>query len=76
MSTIAGRKSKTNQKSVLEQLEAVLPRAGVVFSESDELTHILCKPKILPLKSITLQKIEEMEKAAFDKVKQTGEGGQ
>ena len=68
-------KSKGNQNSILDQLEAVLPRAGVIFSESDELSHILCKPKILPLKSITLQKIEEMERAAFEKVKQTQDDG-
>ena len=57
-------------KSILEQLDAVLPRSGIVFSENDDLSHILCKPKILPLKSITLQKIEEMEKNAFDTIKQ------
>lgn len=58
------------KKSILEQLDAILPRSGIVFSESDELCHVLCKPKILPLKSITLQKIEEMEKNAFQKLKQ------
>ena len=73
MSAVAGRnrKGKADQKSILEQLNAVLPRSGIIFAESDELTHIMCKPKILPLKSITLQKIEEMEKAAFDTVQQT-----
>ena len=39
----------------------VLPKAGLVVSEKGNLTEILCKPKILPLKSITLQKLEEME---------------
>jgi len=39
----------------------VLPRAGLVVSEKGNLTEVLCKPKILPLKSITLQKLEEME---------------
>ena len=59
-----------NKKSILEQLDAILPRAGIIFSENDELSHVLCKPKVLPLKSITLQKIEEMEKTAFEKLKQ------
>ena len=39
----------------------VLPKAGLVVSEKGNLTEILCKPKLLPLKSITLQKLEEME---------------
>jgi hypothetical protein len=26
--------------------------------------QVLCKPKIMPLKSITLERLEEMEKAA------------
>jgi hypothetical protein len=28
-------------------------------------TQVLCKPKIMPLKSITLERLEEMEKAAM-----------
>lgn len=39
----------------------MLPKAGLVVSEKGNLTEVLCKPKILPLKSITLQKLEEME---------------
>jgi hypothetical protein len=39
----------------------VLPKSGLVVSEKSELQEILCKPKIIPLKSITLQKLEEME---------------
>eukprot|EP00877_Chromochloris_zofingiensis_P010723 jgi/Chrzof1/5904/Cz16g20050.t1 len=42
-------------------LSEVLPKAGLVVSEKGNLTEVLCKPKILPLKSITLQKLEEME---------------
>lgn len=44
----------------------VLPKAGLVVSEKGNLTEILCKPKILPLKSITLQKLEEMEVRGFN----------
>lgn len=39
----------------------VLPKSGLVVSEKSELQEVLCKPKIIPLKSITLQKLEEME---------------
>eukprot|EP00967_Tisochrysis_lutea_P136227 scaffold242710_cov37-Tisochrysis_lutea.AAC.1 len=45
-------------------LQEVLPKAGLVYSERGNLTEVLCKPKILPIKSVTLEKIEEMERTA------------
>ncbi len=42
-------------------VKEVLPKAGLVVSEKGNLTEILCKPKLMPLKSVTLQKLEEME---------------
>jgi BBSome-interacting protein 1 len=42
-------------------LQEVLPKSGLVVSENGGLTELLCKPKILPLKSVSLQKLEEME---------------
>ena len=39
----------------------ILPKAGLVYSEKAQLTEVLCKPKILPLKSQTLLKLEKME---------------
>jgi BBSome-interacting protein 1 len=39
----------------------VLPKAGLIVSEKGGLAEVLCKPKIMPLKSVTLQKLEEME---------------
>lgn len=45
-------------------LSEVLPKAGLVYSEKGNLSEVMCKPRILPLKSITLQKIEQMEKEA------------
>eukprot|EP00976_Prorocentrum_cordatum_P033173 675910-Prorocentrum_minimum.AAC.1 len=47
-------------------LQEVLPKAGLVYSEKGNLSEVLCKPKIMPLKSITLERLEEMEKAAAD----------
>lgn len=41
----------------------ILPKAGLVYSEKAALTEILCKPKIMPIKSATLEKMEAMEKA-------------
>jgi len=43
----------------------ILPKSGLVYSEKTSLSEVLCKPKIMPLKSITLEKIEQMEKAAL-----------
>ena len=45
-------------------LQEVLPKAGLVYSEKGNLSEVLCKPKILPIKSVSLQKIEEMERKA------------
>lgn len=53
--------SKTTQRL---QLQEVLPKAGLVYSERGNLTEVLCKPKIMPIKSATLMKIEEIERQA------------
>ena len=45
-------------------LHECLPKAGLVYSEKGNLSEVLCKPKILPIKSITLEKLEQMEAAA------------
>ena len=45
-------------------IQEVLPKAGLVYSEKGNLSEVLCKPKIMPIKSITLEKLEEMEKEA------------
>lgn len=42
----------------------ILPKAGLVYSEKGNLGEVLCKPKIMPIKSVTLEKLEEMEKQA------------
>lgn len=56
-----------NGKGFISQMKKklpkeILPKAGLVYSEKGALSEVLCKPKILPLKSITLQKLEQMEK--------------
>ena len=45
-------------------LHEVLPKAGLVYSEKGNLSEVLCKPKIMPIKSSVLQKLEEMESQA------------
>ncbi|OQR94266.1 hypothetical protein ACHHYP_01531 [Achlya hypogyna] len=51
-----------------EMLQEVLPKAGLVYSERGNLTEVLCKPKIMPIKSLTLMQLEELEKQARKKV--------
>jgi BBSome-interacting protein 1 len=55
------------KRQILRKIEEIMPRSGLVFPEKGTLAEVLCKPKILPLKSITLQKIEEMERQLLQK---------
>ena len=55
-------KTLANPKELLDQLKEVIPKNGLVYSEKGSFSEILCKPKILPLKSLTLLKLEGMEK--------------
>ncbi|XP_062049763.1 BBSome-interacting protein 1-like [Lepus europaeus] len=45
----------------------VLPKQGQLSVE-DVTTVVLCKPKLLPLKSLTLEKLEKMQQTAQDTV--------
>jgi BBSome-interacting protein 1 len=51
----------SEQKPVLSE---ILPTKGLVFSERPGLSEVLCKPKILPIKSLALEKLERLEAAA------------
>ena len=53
----------------------MLPKAGLVYSEKGNLSEVLCKPKIMPIKSITLEKLEEMERQAATLGTQQQAGG-
>ena len=53
--------AQINIKKLIDSLREITPKAGSVFAEKGELKEILCKPKILPLKSLTLLKLEQME---------------
>jgi BBSome-interacting protein 1 len=48
----------------MDQLTEVLPKTGAVLVEKGPLTEVLCKPKILPLKSVALEKAEKIAKEA------------
>lgn len=47
----------------------VLPKQGQLYDE-DLPTMVLCKPKLLPLKSVTLEKLEKMQRDAEETVRQ------
>lgn len=63
--------SESKDKQV-EQCDIVLPRQGLLYQE-DTLNYILCKPKLIPLKSVTLEKLEKMQREAEIKVKEAQE---
>jgi hypothetical protein len=52
---------------VIKKLKEIVPKNGIVFNEKNEFSEILCKPKLLPFKSVTIRKLEELEKN-FDKI--------
>ena len=43
------------QQDLIKQLRNLVPKNGVVFNEKIDFPEILCKPKLLPLKSMTLK---------------------
>jgi BBSome-interacting protein 1 len=58
--------AENNKISKQSKLHEVLPKSGLVYSERGSLTEILCKPKILPLKSVVLEQLEKIERAAVE----------
>jgi BBSome-interacting protein 1 len=56
-----------SQEKTLEILEC-LPKQGYLFDE-DKPTTIICKPKLMPLKSVTLEKLEKMQLEAEKKLR-------
>ena len=46
----------------------VFPKQGLLFTEQTPMP-VLCKPKIMPMKSVTLEKLETMQREAQEAVK-------
>ena len=44
-------------------LREIVPKSGLVFSERGALSEVLCKPKLLPLKSVVLTQLETINAA-------------
>ncbi len=53
-------------------IKEVLSKSGILFEQTN-LAPALCKPKILPLKSFTQEKLEKMQKDAQNKMKELQE---
>ncbi|XP_076224230.1 BBSome interacting protein 1 isoform X2 [Nomia melanderi] len=60
------------KNSSTEKIDVVLPRQGLLYQE-ENLDYILCKPKLIPLKSITLEKLERMQRDAELKIQEATE---
>ncbi|XP_074089548.1 BBSome-interacting protein 1-like [Macrotis lagotis] len=54
---------------VKSMFREVLPKQGQLSVE-DAATMVLCKPKLLPLKSLTLEKLEKMQQTAQETIRQ------
>uniref|UniRef100_A0A673HDV6 BBSome interacting protein 1 n=1 Tax=Sinocyclocheilus rhinocerous TaxID=307959 RepID=A0A673HDV6_9TELE len=54
---------------VKSMFREVLPKQGQLSVE-DVPTMVLCKPKLLPLKSVTLEKLEKMQQEAQELIRQ------
>ena len=50
------------KEELIKSLKNATSKNGVLFNEAQDFTEILCKPKLLPLKSITIRKLEELDK--------------
>ncbi|KNC53757.1 uncharacterized protein AMSG_09473 [Thecamonas trahens ATCC 50062] len=49
---------------VNDELEEVMPVAGIVYQRLDVMMEQLCAPAIMPVKSATLEKLEALTKEA------------
>uniref|UniRef100_A0A6V7LN48 BBSome-interacting protein 1 n=1 Tax=Bracon brevicornis TaxID=1563983 RepID=A0A6V7LN48_9HYME len=49
-------------------IDIIIPQETLLY-ETETLDYILCKPKLLPLKSVSLEKLEKMQKDANEKIK-------
>ncbi|GFR06493.1 hypothetical protein TNCT_659241 [Trichonephila clavata] len=52
-----------------EHLKEIIPTTGLLFEQEFQ-SFVLSKPKLIPLKSVTLQKLENMQQEAEKKAKE------
>ena len=63
----AGPSAGTAPSKKAVVITEILPKTGLVYSEKGNLSEVLCKPKIMPIKSESLLKLESLEKSAAQK---------
>ncbi|KAK0167036.1 hypothetical protein PV327_004484 [Microctonus hyperodae] len=61
-----------SEKTPDDEIDIIIPQQDFLC-QSESLDYILCKPKLLPLKSVTLEKLEKMQKDAEEKIKASRE---
>jgi BBSome-interacting protein 1 len=49
-------------------LTPIIPSEGIVIYEEPPF-FVLCKPKLLPMKSLTIEKLEKLQEASNEKAK-------
>lgn len=57
-----------SEQGKMPALEEYISHKGFLHHE-DIPEYILCKPRLMPLKSVTLEKLENMQKEAEEKMK-------
>ena len=62
---------ETHKKDLIHE---ILPKSGLVYSERGGLVEVLCKPKILPLRSSVLEKLKLIEQQADDEADEQKDG--
>lgn len=58
----------TAQIEIPPDIKPIIPSEGAVI-DSENVNYILCKPKLLPIKSITIEKLEKLQQTANERAK-------
>lgn len=63
-------KAVNSNEAQSPRIEFVIPDSGKLFYEQKQ-DFVFCQPHLMPLKSITLEKLEKMQKEAQQQLKET-----
>lgn len=56
-------------KPISSKIDFILPETGKLFYEQNS-EYLFCKPQLMPLKSVTLEKLEKMQKQAREQMQE------
>lgn len=62
--------SASSEQNESPRIDLILPDHGKLFYET-KTDFVFCKPHLMPLKSVTLEKLEKMQKQAQEQLKET-----